>query len=974
MAWNTQPQSADGVVFLLAPATVFVAQVNGTVALPTANLPYDNVSVGSTGDVRWGMTVWLGTAPGLRDLGWTYVRSTIEGGLVPIGYSSRGRARGQVAPVDNCYITILNTYEVWKKNGRVLDSGTLLKEYDFSASLYQYPVPHVGDLGGLGRVAYVNPDTGLLELSFNSASSYVSHPGDAIILRQWGVDGGTITVGTDSDAAITATFPPGAHWVTLLLLAARPIFRQYLVVALDADTFPPVGQVDGFTLTREASGQIFTCTLKERLDLSAYPPGTVCLYLQREVRGGSVEWVQRFAGYLDTERGSSRASAQGMERGTSLRALDVAKRAAQLGVLPSTIRNETIPPDWSALKDANPDRYLWRLLSADSNVGSLGDFTWSGSSSFPFVALSSSGGDVYSAGDGMAKAQAHRFTCDWRGRLWVKPDPMLRDPDARTSTVQRHLSESDWRSIESTNAPEGVGVIRATAAVASTAVASTLTTDYPEVDLIAPGEAEGQGAGERQYNGWVVEDAEEGKKRIGHALARDNAATGKYTITLAAGVDAEIDPAAQTWVTVDAGADNVHYRGEALSAARGLPEKVVLTLNAETGVGTQVVTWERETVGEPGKVVPRKPRSSYVPPARPPRTPARPTTPEWLLPFDADRMALICVNGLFRTGDFQTRAVEGGPTYVFDGKPWGGTLLDWCPHGGTSPASGWVLTTTELGYLELASGSYTVLQTFATASSFRSLDASFSESGFVLVNSYYPGAGGTKALWATDNASFTETGVHSYDGAASAFSAAYVSSKVPGKAVISVMTGSNTSAAYRTSTYGAAWSALSPAFANSAAGYALIHSPWEGNASDDLYYYPTTSPANNEALYRNGVDISPVIGGNKYTPIAQRRGMDSSPQNRQRMLMVGERDTGSFADARLFVTDTGGVGGDWTDILTSTALRRCACAGNDARVGWAWGVGVLVQVTEQTGGWASDSRLGNLMSLTPGEIVGLAGY
>ena len=390
--------------------------------------------------------------------------------------------------------------------------------------------------------------------------------------------------------------------------------------------------------------------------------------------------------------------------------------------------------------------------------------------------------------------------------------------------------------------------------------------------------------------------------------------------------------------------------------------------NYEFGTATTTVVFDVVTHALAGE--------SYYPPpdeSIPPST--LPTFPPITLPDlfpgsisrGAANMAVICVNGVFLTALFYALY----PTwYSAYSKPWSGTLLDWCPNG-FAPGYGWVVTTTELGYLKLNDGTYAQKHAFGTSSNFRSLDASFAESGFVVVNSYYPSSGGTKALWSTDNSSFTETTVNSYDSASSAFAASYVSSKVAGKAVVSVMTGSGTSAAYVTSTYGSSWATLSPAFQNSHMGYALIHSPWHNNPSDNIYYYPTTNASNNDALFRNSTDVSPLVSTNKYTPVASRRGMDSSVTNRQRILMVGERDTGSFADVRLFLTNN--AGDSWTDTLTNTSLRRCALSGNDQNRGWVWGSSVLQQVDISGNTATLSDRMGNLASLTPGEIIGLAG-
>lgn len=392
----------------------------------------------------------------------------------------------------------------------------------------------------------------------------------------------------------------------------------------------------------------------------------------------------------------------------------------------------------------------------------------------------------------------------------------------------------------------------------------------------------------------------------------------------------------------------------------------------ERGVATTTCVFDVVTNAAPGE--------SYFPPPNEsiPST-TLPTFPPIVLPSlfpgtisrAAADMAAICINGIFLTDKFYATF----PSWVFDSQPWSGdgTLIEWCPDGYASPAAGWILTDEVLAYYVFETATYTVKHTFSATSAFRSLDASFAEQGFIAVNSYYPSGGGTKVLHSVDNTSFTETTVNSYDGIAGAFIGIYVSSKVAGKIVVSAQTASTTSAAYISLDYGATWGTISPAFQTSYLGYATIFAPFQGNSSDNIYYYPTADlgTGDNDELFRNSTNVSPNIAGSKYTPVPSRRGLDASVANRNRMLVVGERDSGSFVNVGLFLTNDAGA--SYSVLEQNTALRRCAISGNDPNRGWCWGVGVLKQI-DITGSTATLSdRMGNLASLTPGEIIGLAG-
>src|SRR5690606_2654325 len=62
-------------MYILQADVVFAAQVNlATATYPIDTIPYDNVTVGSYTDIHANMTVLLGTAPGLNDLGEQRIR------------------------------------------------------------------------------------------------------------------------------------------------------------------------------------------------------------------------------------------------------------------------------------------------------------------------------------------------------------------------------------------------------------------------------------------------------------------------------------------------------------------------------------------------------------------------------------------------------------------------------------------------------------------------------------------------------------------------------------------------------------------------------------------------------------------------------------------------------------------------------------------------------------------------------------
>lgn len=615
MAWNDHPQSARGWLYLLQPTVVFKARINmASATYPVAEITFDGVTVGAYGDIEVGQTVLIGSSEGAYDLGRTYVRKAATSSVLYIGYASMGARAGEVTLTDNAYITVLDTYEVWRKpQRRDAASGTIYKDYELAGTTAPTPIMHVGDLGGIGHIGFTAG--GVLTVDdFDWGGSTLVNTGETWSSRAWDMGDGSITVGTTTSQAPDVEFAAGKRWINLTGTSSAGAVgkRRYLVVALDPAA-PATVRFNRLRYRRTAEGVTLTAELQERLDPADYPPGTVVMLLMRETRGSTVTYAQRFAGWLDIESSFAQATITHVNKGTTITAVDVAGKLAQLKALESVIENEASQSTWLTMVGCNPERMMHRVLAFESTALTLADWSLtglSGSAAYPVMAWSIQGGNLYGACDTLARAAGWRFTCDSQGRLWVKADPMRQNDGDRTATVQRLIAEADWKSLRwSARARPTIGALKTQNTVISSGYASSLLTPFPDVYSIAPGEVAGQGIGEASGAREIAQSQTESNQRAGHDYAR-MCGDGPYTVELAHGVDSEIEPAYMTWVMLTATEGNAGYRGPTLTAESGLPVAVDISVNEYTGVSTQSITWERETSGTAGARDPRPNTSS----------------------------------------------------------------------------------------------------------------------------------------------------------------------------------------------------------------------------------------------------------------------------------------------------------------------------------------------------------------------------
>ena len=898
MAWNTQPQSVRDYLFLLRPTVRFKARVNlANASYPAHEIPFDGVTVGAYTNIQIGQTVLIGSSDGAWDLGWTYVRSTPTSSLIPIGWSSRGANAGEVTLTDNAYVTVLDTYEVWKKiQRRDDDAGVLYKDYNLPGNTPPSPIMHGGDLGGLGRVGFTTG--GVLTIdTFDWSGSTLVNAGETWSDREWDFADGTITSGTVNSADPVVEFTEGQRWITLYGVGSDGgyTYRRYLVVALDPDA-PDTVAFTNRRLRRTADGQTLTVDLQQDLDLADYPPGTVVLLLSRERRGSTVTFAQRFCGWLDVETSTVEAQITHMQRGATLTALDVAGKLAQMKAPPSTVANEASQTTWLEMKGANPERYIHRYLAFNTTALALTDWTLtglSGSAAYPFLSFSAPGGSMWGVGDALAKTFGRRLTCDSQGRLWLKADPMRQNYADRTATVQRTITEAAWRRIQVQRRPRPtVGAISVQNVVISSGYASVPTAQFPDVYSIAPGLAAGQGEAEQSSPVGVVQSQTESNERLGHDYARATAPEGLFTIALAHGVDADIEPAHMTWVQLTATAGNRGYRGPTLNAESGLVQTVDLSVNAETGVGQQTITWERETVGTAGVRDPRPTASdSYVPANTTPiRQPSRTLT--YTLKQGSKTLAAFTTgNELLITTDADTPEAAGGPTYAVTDLTaltnWGGgTLVDFQVDAfsplyinGSGAVNGWIMTTTKVQRITdifgtVALGTAHALPYNTAAGCLRT------ERGTQnwLIAVQYKAASGTSVAYTTDGSTWTNVTVNSnYDAnyvnnGDSWQPGIHLSPHTPGLAYISAFTGGAASDGFVTLNYGATWSAISnPNINPGKVPVRSISVPYADEADSTVYYGEvlTGSVYEEPRLERvvgsgTPVDISPEVAGDAY--------------------------------------------------------------------------------------------------------------
>ncbi len=744
---------------------------------------------------------------------------------------------------------------------------------------------------------------------------------------------------------------------------------------------PPAPEIKHFEVAQRVlrqEGQEITFRVYEDIPAEQFRYGTLVMYWEQEFYGSGEAGNlygpagrehMRFVGWIGEEPVRIEATDTGMRAHVELHCVDVAGRLAQLPVFPMGLLRANAPSNFDEMADLNPDRYAWFILHWHSTALELADFSWSGYlDTYAVPLLETQGDSLYSQADYMAQAMACRLTCDSRGRLAIRPDPQLRAIADRTTTVLQGIGAGDWMEIQYTETRSSrYHWLWAAAIVASTNQATDIES-VVGVYCRAPGSVPGQGLQMVRRSEQVVIDQAELNTREGMRYAiRMNPDQTLFEVLIAHGNDGGIEPALMQWVQLTIPAAYAAQRGLAFTDARCLPYEVVFEYNHAARAKTARLRLEREASGPPA--------ITYIP-----EQVSIPTYDEdwysgdwqldkpfpYLLPGELNQMAAIDSNGyLYVTVNFQaTRPTWTRTNLSMDGMS--DTSCQWVVDAfspgylnGVGAVNGWMVTNDAIYRVEDLFGSPSATKQYdftangrdnSAANARRMIDASFAEEGFVVVATHYNAEGGTYITRTTDGTNWSaETAINTFreGGNREHVAGVYVSSKTPGRVLCAAFTSNGDYEAaspriFQSNDYGATWSPLSGYVLGQGLGGPFI-APWDGNAGDDILYYNHKERVGSYDqalhLYKNvsgtHTNIEPAANvGVRY----DRFTIASSPQNRQRLAVIGEQASGHFG---LFVSED--EGGTWMAIeplssgYATAVWRRVALSGDNQDIGYVWG-------------------------------------
>jgi len=577
---------------LLPNTIVFRALVNQvTFSASFAQVIFDTVSIGAFGDIRQGMTVYIGTGTDLQSA--VFVGRVRKVGTSTILYINETSS----AITNNMTITVTNDYRIWERL-RAINPATKEEYMDWDIAFTGNP-PIIAGLPS----AIVLPTTAVSASVALTPSAQTLQASATVSAWLWNVADGTITIGTTTTQNITVSFPSGdtVRWVRLTVTdnGGRASYFTFPVFCGNPDSASwSLQNVDGASMTTTLEDGS-NASVRAFADVSTILDKTLCVLFTIDNASQTViDMVGRFESESVSLRGDANASA------ISECEFNLSGVASQLATIPITgygYSYSASPSKWGDVTNPTVPRsacfgIVWQTTL--NTVCSLSFPTSLDDHAFSDLSTKENSESALEALNGiLSQANAHiEFSGVGVSRFRRNPS-LLPSADRSALSTIAQITVADALDITVTrDYSNRVGVL-----IAGFGGYNTSTRAVQAFSGKAPAEARGEGGETRQENSQILR----ANLTITNALLEVRQRTADFyadanrAVTYSSGLfDAWyiLTPSWGYWFTL-AVASGDTIRGIVYSSQRFVLNEVSYDHDNATGTRAVTVSFAEETVG-----------------------------------------------------------------------------------------------------------------------------------------------------------------------------------------------------------------------------------------------------------------------------------------------------------------------------------------------------------------------------------------
>lgn len=445
-----QPQQTKLHLSIFQPTVVMKARVNNASADKGDRLiTYDTASIGTFASVEAGMTLLVGSADGLSDIGKIRIRSATSS-VFTVSENSN------VEWADNLYLTVLKLWELWPIFPRIIQNPAnvedviFYKDYDIAYS-NQNSILGTYVNAGSHRAAFRDCASGLASLYYSSTGTH-NLLGNSLNYN-WTFEGGSPSSSTSANPGYVTYSAPG-HYVTRLQVsgtneAVDTTYRYASVYdhpSCGTGTVPTAWEVTSFDGSRSEGG--YSAKFKVRQNVTVTEGSVVVIFSEdwygdtKQSFGGNYPNASEifFVGYVlrDTIRHNYKDSYVEFEA-SSLTGL--MKTAIGFSV---SVESKASPTKWFELAELDCRRAIYHYLKWHTTVLSIADFQFVGTDQL-LQFFDADRSSMYDAIDNLMRGTLiGSLVSDRQGKMWAEVDAKAyTDPVTSFSPVMT-VTKRDW--------------------------------------------------------------------------------------------------------------------------------------------------------------------------------------------------------------------------------------------------------------------------------------------------------------------------------------------------------------------------------------------------------------------------------------------------------------------------------------------------------------------------------------------------
>jgi hypothetical protein len=441
---RTRPQKTTLYMSVFQPRTVFQAQINGSLARGARTIPFDNITLGAVAAVEVGMTLWVGSTAGAKDIGKIRIKSKATSQFEVSENSN-------IEWANDLYITVIRYFELWPIFPRIIHNPADDEDVIFYKD---YDLAYTNQNSILGTFPCAGNHQALFagEQVYYSATGSFNPLGDTLSY-EWAFEGGTAT-GSASETPGFVTYPTPGHYVTRLMISGSSGGNDttYRYVSVydrpGAGSNPPISRWEVSSLggSRDEGG--YTASLRIHDTISVDENSVVVLFSEdfygstKQSLGGNSPNNEKifFVGYV--LQNSIRKNYQHSYTEFSVGSLtEVMKTSLGYAI---SVETSASPGFWFELLDMDCRRAIYHYLKWHTTALSIADFQFLGTD-HKIQFFDSDRTSMYDAIDNiMRNSLLGKAVSDRQGKVWMEIDARAYSNPTGSFTSVMEVTKRDW--------------------------------------------------------------------------------------------------------------------------------------------------------------------------------------------------------------------------------------------------------------------------------------------------------------------------------------------------------------------------------------------------------------------------------------------------------------------------------------------------------------------------------------------------